>query len=154
MRTEEDRRPGSVSPTNSTTTLETSLNLTINDTQVLEDEIERLPQRIEDLELTVVEYRYQMPQIVTSTSWKFTKPIRSGAARMPGWGNTARRGQDAYVFHGANGITWARRLCTSMTQNEGNTLFIDAWNEYTRGAAWEGSSTKARGFIETLTVTL
>jgi hypothetical protein len=158
MSTEEDWRQGSASLTNgsasSSDTAEMSLDLTVNDTQILEDEIERLRQRVEDLELTVVDYRNQMTQIVTSASWKFTKPIRSGAAHLPGWDNTAPRSQDAYVFHGAYGITWARHIRTAMTQNEGNTLFINAWNEYTEGATWEGSSTKARGFIETLTVTL
>jgi lipopolysaccharide biosynthesis protein len=86
MRTEEDRRQRSVSPANgsapSSNTAEMALDLMVNDTEVLEDEIERLRQRVEDLELTVVEYRNQMTLVVTSASWKFTKPIRSGAARM------------------------------------------------------------------------
>ena len=64
MRTEEDRRQRGVSPANgsapSSKTVEMSLDLMVNDTEVLEDEIERLRQRVEDLELTVVEYRNQM----------------------------------------------------------------------------------------------
>ena len=59
---------------------------------------------------------------------------------MPGWDNTARRGQDAYVFHGANAVTWARHLRTATTQSAGNTLFINAWNEWAEWANLEPSA--------------
>lgn len=43
---------------------------------------ERLTQRVADLELTVVEYRAQMSQVLSSASWKITGPIRAAATRM------------------------------------------------------------------------
>ena len=50
-------------------------------TEVLEEEIERLRQRVIDLEFTVTEYRNQMSQVLSSASWKFTSPIRIAASR-------------------------------------------------------------------------
>ena len=45
------------------------------------EEIQRLQQRVEDLEFTVTEYRGQMSQIFGSASWKLTSPVRITAAR-------------------------------------------------------------------------
>ncbi len=48
---------------------------------LLHEEIDRMRQRVEDLELTVQEYRSQMSKMLGSASWKFTSPIRITAAR-------------------------------------------------------------------------
>ena len=47
----------------------------------LEAEVERLQQRVDDLELTVTEYRNQMSKVLTSASWKLTSPVRASASR-------------------------------------------------------------------------
>ena len=49
--------------------------------QILQDEIDRLQQRVTDLELTVQEYRSQMTQVLSSASWKLTSPVRATASR-------------------------------------------------------------------------
>jgi lipopolysaccharide biosynthesis protein len=51
------------------------------DGRLLRDEVERLQKRVEDLELTVVEYRSQMSEVLSSGSWRLTSPIRVTAAR-------------------------------------------------------------------------
>jgi lipopolysaccharide biosynthesis protein len=61
---------------------------------------------------------------------------------MPGWDNTARRGKDAYVFHGSNQITFQRWINNAVKTKKGenntdNLLFINAWNEWAEGAALE-----------------
>ena len=51
------------------------------DRELDREELERLRQRVEDLELTVQEYRNQMSKVLTSASWKLTSPIRATASR-------------------------------------------------------------------------
>lgn len=46
-----------------------------------EDEILQLRQRVEDLELTVSEYRNQMSKVLNSASWKLTSPLRVTTSR-------------------------------------------------------------------------
>ena len=53
----------------------------VSETAALEEEIERLRQRVADLESTVAEYRHQVTQILTSASWQATSPIRAAASR-------------------------------------------------------------------------
>jgi lipopolysaccharide biosynthesis protein len=48
----------------------------------LQEENERLRQRVDDLELTVHEYRSQMSQVLGSASWKLTSPVRATASRL------------------------------------------------------------------------
>lgn len=52
---------------------------------------DRLSQRVADLELTVVEYRAQMSQVVSSASWKLTGPMRALASRARTMRIRARR---------------------------------------------------------------
>lgn len=61
---------------------------------------------------------------------------------FPGWDNTARRGVDAYLFHGANPLAFRRWLAAAAQYaagNEPSLLFINAWNEWAEGAAIEGA---------------
>lgn len=66
---------------------------------------------------------------------------------MPGWDNTARRGSAAYVFHGANPVTWARALRTMSARSRGGLLFVNAWNEWAEGAAIEPSARFGPSFL-------
>ncbi|MHB1166212.1 MAG: glycoside hydrolase family 99-like domain-containing protein [Candidatus Nanopelagicales bacterium] len=50
-------------------------------TDALRAENERLAQRVADLEMTVVEYRAQMSQVLMSASWRLTSPLRALASR-------------------------------------------------------------------------
>jgi len=61
---------------------------------------------------------------------------------FPGWDNTARRGVDAYLFHGANPLAFRRWLASAAQYASGNdprVLFVNAWNEWAEGAAIEGA---------------
>jgi hypothetical protein len=61
---------------------------------------------------------------------------------FPGWDNTARRGVDAYLFHGANPLAFRRWLASAAQYAAGNEpglLFVNAWNEWAEGAAIEGA---------------
>jgi hypothetical protein len=61
---------------------------------------------------------------------------------FPGWDNTARRGVDAYLFHGANPLAFRRWLASAAQYAAGNDprlLFVNAWNEWAEGAAIEGA---------------
>ena len=53
------------------------------------------------------------------------------------WDNTARRGKDAYTFHGSNPVSWANNLRRTESRNSSNTLFINAWNEWAEGSVFE-----------------
>lgn len=79
-------------------------------------------------------------------------PVYAGV--FPGWDNTARRGLDAYVFHGANQLAfrrWLQRANTVNADKETNLVFINAWNEWAEGANIEGGAlpdvypTRSRG---------
>ncbi|MEI6363431.1 MAG: glycoside hydrolase family 99-like domain-containing protein [Actinomycetes bacterium] len=69
-------------------------------------------------------------------------PILPGV--MPGWDNTARRGADAYLFMGANPVSFAgalrRRLPSSRIPAAESMIFINAWNEWAEGAVIEPSA--------------
>jgi lipopolysaccharide biosynthesis protein len=62
-------------------TVESDVDGSVDEVVVLGEEIERLRQRVVDLELTVTEYRNQMSQVLSSASWKMTSPIRATASR-------------------------------------------------------------------------
>jgi lipopolysaccharide biosynthesis protein len=69
-------------------------------------------------------------------------PILPGV--MPGWDNTARRGSDAYLFMGANPVSFAgalrRRLPSARIPAAESMVFINAWNEWAEGAVIEPSA--------------
>ncbi len=68
-----------------------SLDGSFDERAILQEEIERLRQRVEDLELTVVEYRSQMSQMLGSASWRVTSPLRASASRYRSAKARARR---------------------------------------------------------------
>lgn len=78
-------------------------------------------------------------------------PVLRGV--MPGWDNTARRGEDAYLFHGANPVTFAGHLRRSMAQFTGrgpHLLFVNAWNEWAEGAALEPSRRFGHSYLQAI----
>ncbi len=70
---------------------EDSFGASFDERAILQEEIERLRQRVEDLELTVVEYRSQMSQMLASASWRVTSPLRASASRYRSAKSRARR---------------------------------------------------------------
>jgi lipopolysaccharide biosynthesis protein len=70
----------------------------------------------------------------------FTGPVHPTV--FPGWDNTARRGVDAYLFHGANPLAFRRWLSSAVSYARAQSpslVFINAWNEWAEGAAIEGT---------------
>jgi lipopolysaccharide biosynthesis protein len=84
------------------------------------------------------------------TSGPHGLPVYPGV--MPGWDNTPRRGRDAYVFHGANPMSfrrWLARAADGARQMQGDPLlFINAWNEWAEGAHLEPDGRFGRGNLE------
>ena len=70
------------------------------------------------------------------------KPVFPGV--MPGWDNTARRGSNAYMFLGANPVSFAgvlrKRRPLAGPVSDGGAVFVNAWNEWAEGAAIEPSA--------------
>jgi lipopolysaccharide biosynthesis protein len=56
----------------------------------------------------------------------------------PGWDNAARRGGGAFIFHGVNPVTWSCHVRAAAV-TPSRRVFINAWNEWSEGAALEGS---------------
>lgn len=80
---------------------------------------------------------------------RFVEPVAPAGFRgpvhptvLPGWDNTARRGTDAYLFHGANPLAFRRWLAAASEyaiDQKPSLLFVNAWNEWAEGAAIEGT---------------
>ena len=72
---------------------------------------------------------------------------------MPGWDNTSRRGEEAYVFHGANPLSFRRWLsrAASAAQAADPLVFVNAWNEWAEGAALEADGRFERGHLRAVT---
>ncbi|MBK5307534.1 MAG: glycoside hydrolase family 99-like domain-containing protein [Frankiaceae bacterium] len=73
---------------------------------------------------------------------------------MPGWDNTPRRGEAAYVFHGGNPVSfrrWAARAAEAAVAGPGEPLlFVNAWNEWAEGAQLEPDLRFGRANLEAL----
>lgn len=71
---------------------------------------------------------------------------------MPGWDNTPRRGEAAYVFHGSNPLSfrrWLARAATAAAAGDGSPLlFVNAWNEWAEGARLEPDVRFGRAYLE------
>jgi lipopolysaccharide biosynthesis protein len=71
---------------------------------------------------------------------------------MPGWDNTPRRGESAYVFHGANPLSfrrWLARAKVAAASGDGEALlFVNAWNEWAEGAHLEPDARFGRANLE------
>ena len=71
---------------------------------------------------------------------------------MPGWDNTPRRRDAAYVFHGANPLSfrrWLTRASAAALAGDGAALlFVNAWNEWAEGAHLEPDARFGRAYLE------
>lgn len=71
---------------------------------------------------------------------------------MPGWDNTARRGNDAYAFHGGNPVSFRRWLAraadAAVAGGSDPLLFVNAWNEWAEGAHLEPDARFGRANLE------
>ena len=71
---------------------------------------------------------------------------------MPGWDNTPRRRESAYVFHGANPLSFrrwlARAAAAAVGGGEPSLLFVNAWNEWAEGAHLEPDARFGRAYLE------
>ena len=72
---------------------------------------------------------------------------------FPGWDNTARRGENAWVVHGntpASYENWLRlAVDRTLTRPEDQRIvFINAWNEWAEGAHLEPDRKHGHGFLE------
>jgi hypothetical protein len=73
---------------------------------------------------------------------------------MPGWDNTPRRGEGAYVFHAGNPVSfrrWAARAAEAASAGSDDPLvFVNAWNEWAEGAHLEPDARFGRANLEAL----
>jgi hypothetical protein len=72
---------------------------------------------------------------------------------FPGWDNSARRGENAWVVHGntpASYEEWLRIAVdrTLTRPQDERIVFINAWNEWAEGAHLEPDRKHGRGFLE------
>jgi lipopolysaccharide biosynthesis protein/ubiquinone/menaquinone biosynthesis C-methylase UbiE len=73
---------------------------------------------------------------------------------FPGWDNTARRGRQAYIFHGATPELYEEWLTRLLDQElrrrtRGDSLvFVNAWNEWAEGAVLEPDQRFGHGFLD------
>lgn len=73
---------------------------------------------------------------------------------MPGWDNTARRGQDSNIFANSSPGKYRAWLEAALLRQKENTLgdeqivFVNAWNEWAEGAILEPSMQYGNAFLE------
>lgn len=75
-------------------------------------------------------------------------------AVVPGWDNSARRKNDAFIMDGATPEMygeWLEKVCedTEVYSPEENFVFINAWNEWAEGNHLEPDKKWKRAFLET-----
>jgi lipopolysaccharide biosynthesis protein len=73
---------------------------------------------------------------------------------MPGWDNTPRRRDEAYVFHGGNPVSFRRWLGSAANAavrgGADPLVFVNAWNEWAEGAHLEPDGRFGRANLETV----
>jgi lipopolysaccharide biosynthesis protein len=99
---------------------------------------------------------YSYDAAVNSADLTTTSPqgLRIHPGVMPGWDNTPRRGDSAYVFHGANPLSFRRWVAhagaAAAAGGEPSLLFVNAWNEWAEGAHLEPDARFGRAFLEAI----
>jgi lipopolysaccharide biosynthesis protein len=97
---------------------------------------------------------YSYDAAVNSADLTTTGPhgLRVHQGVMPGWDNTARRRDSAYVFHGANPLSFRRWLANAAAAATGGggpaLVFVNAWNEWAEGAHLEPDTRFGRAYLE------
>jgi hypothetical protein len=88
--------------------------------------------------------------------------MRASAPKYPaipcvfvGWDNTPRRGDQAIVMVGSTPAAFERylreemvRVRTQAIEEDGELIFINAWNEWAEGNCLEPTSLYGHGFLE------
>jgi hypothetical protein len=69
---------------------------------------------------------------------------------FPGWDNTSRLGQSAYVFLGSNPLTCRRYLSVRRTSQDWPFLFVNAWNEWSEAGALEPGLRFSAGMLASI----
>jgi hypothetical protein len=71
---------------------------------------------------------------------------------MPGWDNTPRRRESAYVFHGSNPLSFRRWMApaaaAAVAGGDSPLLFVNAWNEWAEGAHLEPDARFGTTYLE------
>ena len=92
--------------------------------------------------------------IANSLEPDWTRPVDLIAGIMPSWDNTARRGRDAHIAHGANPASFRRWLNglahRRLAGSYRNELFVNAWNEWGEKAMMEPSRQYGTAYLDTL----
>jgi len=88
------------------------------------------------------------------TSYRCELPKNTIVGIMPSWDNTARRGAQGHIAHGANPATfrtWLRGIQNERLEGSyRNELFINAWNEWAEKAMLEPSETFGQLYLDVL----
>jgi lipopolysaccharide biosynthesis protein len=100
---------------------------------------------------------YSYDAAVNGAELTTTSPqgLRIHPGVMPGWDNTPRRRDSAYVFHGANPLSfrrWVARASAAAAAagTRPSLLFVNAWNEWAEGAHLEPDARFGRAFLEAI----
>ena len=101
----------------------------------------------------IYDYRAVAARSVTKR-YRAKLPVNTIAGIMPSWDNTARRGVQGHIAHGANPATfhaWLQDLQkTTLPGSYRNELFINAWNEWAEKAVLEPSETFGSLYLDVL----
>ncbi len=81
------------------------------------------------------------------------RPFRTYRTAMAGWDNTARLGDHATIYHGADPEAygkWLRALVSEarLTDPAHRIVFVNAWNEWAEGAHLEPDQRFGTGYLE------
>ncbi|HZT53654.1 MAG TPA: glycoside hydrolase family 99-like domain-containing protein [Gaiellaceae bacterium] len=111
---------------------------------------ELAPGRVPDLTGDVYSYEAAVESAELPTTG--LRGLRVHPAVMPGWDNTPRRAAAAYVFHGANPLSFRRWLArardAAVAAGEPALVFVNAWNEWAEGARLEPDARFGRAYLE------
>jgi len=115
----------------------------------MEDELSDLDPRFQGL---VYDYETVVEENLETMGHGYDHPTHRGA--MLAWDNTARRGVDAHIAHGATPALYQKWLGgiidQEMTHNPSpeSLVFINAWNEWGEGTTLEPDQHFGHGFLE------
>jgi len=97
---------------------------------------------------------YDYEDFVLSGKYRKNYPFRCFKTVTPGWDNTARRPNNAAIFHGANPALYKEWLfdvakSTKETHPPGEqVVFINAWNEWAEGTHLEPDRKFGYGYLQ------
>lgn len=85
-----------------------------------------------------------------------SRQLKPGLKTIPGafidWDNTARRGEQSFMFHGANpdkfSLYFDMQIKNAITKYKSEFLFINAWNEWAEGTYLEPDKRYGLRYLE------